>query len=168
MKFFIDLKGKRHNVEIPSAGWEENPSINGDSIKLDSYSNLNGVTSLKINHHPFQIEVNHNSDMHNIKVNGDSVDLKICDERTDSIRKLMGNKAQKHEKIGEIKAPMPGLIVKLLREVGETVQKGQGVIVVEAMKMENEISAPIDGILKKCAVSPGMAVNKGDLLITIE
>ncbi|MBT5425262.1 MAG: biotin/lipoyl-binding protein, partial [Bacteroidetes bacterium] len=78
------------------------------------------------------------------------------------------NKAQKHEKIGEIKAPMPGLIVKLLREVGETVQKGQGVIVVEAMKMENEISAPIDGILKKCAVSPGMAVNKGDLLITIE
>lgn len=168
MKFFIDLKGKRHNVEIPSSGWQENPSINGNSIKIDGYSNLNGVTSLKINHHPFQIEVNHNSDIHNVKVNGESVDLKIWDEKTDSIRKLMGNKIHKHEKAGEIKAPMPGLIVKLLREVGETVQKGQGIIVVEAMKMENEISAPIDGIIKKCAVSPGMAVNKGDLLITIE
>ncbi len=168
MKFFIDLKGKRHNIEIPSAGLQKNPSIDGIPIKMEGFRNLNGLTSLQINHHPYQIEVSKDSKIHNVDVNGENLELKIWDERTDSIRKLMGNKAQKHEKAGEIRAPMPGLVVKILQDEGETVQKGQGVIVVEAMKMENEIAAPIDGTIKKCAVSPGMAVNKGDLLISID
>ena len=168
MKFFIDLKGNLHYIEIPESGIEQNTKINGKTVEIDGYRNLNGTTSIQINHHPFQIEIDDSVDPHQMQVNGDSLELSIWDERTDSIRKLIGNKARKDEKAGEIRAPMPGLVVKLLQTEGDEIQKGQGIIVVEAMKMENEITAPVSGKITKYAVTPGTAVNKGDLLVTVE
>lgn len=68
----------------------------------------------------------------------------------------------------EIRASMPGKIVRTLTEVGAEIDKGQGVIVVEAMKMQNELKSPKRGVIKEILASDGMTVSAGDVLVTIE
>ncbi|PHR30587.1 MAG: acetyl-CoA carboxylase biotin carboxyl carrier protein subunit [Desulfotalea sp.] len=68
---------------------------------------------------------------------------------------------------GAIVAPMPGTILSVAVEVGATVSKGQSLLVLEAMKMENEIQAPADGTVLELNVSPGLSVNAGDTLIVL-
>jgi acetyl-CoA/propionyl-CoA carboxylase biotin carboxyl carrier protein len=69
---------------------------------------------------------------------------------------------------GEVAVPMQGTIVKLLVEVGDTVTAGQGVVVLEAMKMENQINADKDGTIKEIKVAPGDTVGGGDVVVVIE
>ena len=68
----------------------------------------------------------------------------------------------------EVRAPMPGLVLRVLAEAGEAVEAGQGLVVLEAMKMENELRAPAAGRLDAVHVAPGDAVGKNDLLLEIE
>lgn len=66
-----------------------------------------------------------------------------------------------------VTAPMPGKVLKIHKTEGQAVQSGDVVMILEAMKMENEITAPTDGTLKQIAISEGAAVNPGDVLFTI-
>ena len=68
---------------------------------------------------------------------------------------------------GQIAAPMQGTIVKVLVEVGQEVTKGEGVVVLEAMKMENQLNADKDGTISEIKVSPGDTVGGGDIVVTI-
>lgn len=88
------------------------------------------------------------------------------DERTRAIREMTGGAADTADKT--VLAPMPGLVVKVEVEVGQAVKAGQGVIVVEAMKMENELKAPSDGVVASIAVKPGQTVDKGATLLVLE
>lgn len=67
----------------------------------------------------------------------------------------------------KIEAPMPGSIVKVAVKPGDTVKNGQLLLVLEAMKMENEIVSPVDGTVNLVAVTAGQSVNSGELLIQI-
>ena len=67
-----------------------------------------------------------------------------------------------------IKAAMPGKVVRILVQAGDSLSKGEGVIVVEAMKMQNEMRSPKDGIVKEIRVTEGATVNSGDVLVVIE
>ncbi len=69
---------------------------------------------------------------------------------------------------GTVKAIMPGRVVRILVSEGETVRKGAGLLILEAMKMENEIPAPRDGVVKALLVQPGQAVDSGNDLLVIE
>jgi glutaconyl-CoA/methylmalonyl-CoA decarboxylase subunit gamma len=69
---------------------------------------------------------------------------------------------------GEVHAPMPGLIVDVLVQAGAAVESGQPVVIMEAMKMQNELVAPLQGRVVKISVAPGAAVDAGQLLITVE
>jgi biotin carboxyl carrier protein len=68
----------------------------------------------------------------------------------------------------EIKTAMPGKVVRIMAEVGQIVEKGAGVIVVEAMKMQNEMRSPKDGVVKDIRTSEGATVNAGEILVVIE
>jgi biotin carboxyl carrier protein len=68
----------------------------------------------------------------------------------------------------EIKTAMPGKVVRIMAEVGQTVEKGVAVIVVEAMKMQNEMRSPKDGVIKEIRTSDGATVNAGEVLVVIE
>ena len=68
---------------------------------------------------------------------------------------------------GRVDSPMPGKVLKLLVAVGDTVKEGQGVIVVEAIKMENELKAPCDGVVGSVLVAEGQTVDTGACLITV-
>jgi biotin carboxyl carrier protein len=69
------------------------------------------------------------------------------------------------KKINELKAPMPGLVLRVTANEGEAVKKGDTLLVLEAMKMENSIKSPGDGMVAKIMVKPGQAVEKNQLLV---
>ena len=78
------------------------------------------------------------------------------------------NSDRHHHGVAEILAPMPGKVVRVQTETGTTVEKGAGVIVVEAMKMQNEMKSPRDGVVVSIKVKAGDTVNAGDVLAVIE
>src|SRR5690606_7622290 len=86
---------------------------------------------------------------------GRTIPASIVDERTRAIRELAGTHATPAERT--VTAPMPGLVVRVEVEVGQAVRAGQGVVIVEAMKMENELRAPGDGVVAGVEVKIGRA-----------
>ena len=78
------------------------------------------------------------------------------------------NSDRHHQGVSEIRAPMPGKVVRVQIEAGASVEKGAGVVVVEAMKMQNEMKSPRDGVVVSVNVKAGDTVNAGDVLAVIE
>lgn len=102
-----------------------------------------------------------------LHANGARYDAEIVDERTRTIRALTSAAAGPRGP-KPVRAPMPGLVVRLLVEPGQEVQAGQGVAIVEAMKMENELKADAAGVVARVAVTAGQAVEKGTVMIEFE
>jgi biotin carboxyl carrier protein len=96
---------------------------------------------------------------------GHTLPVEVAPMRLDA-----GAEAGREARVGPVslRAPMPGRVVKVLVKVGDQVKVGQGVLVVEAMKMENELKAPRDGQVKEIAVAEGAAVEAGEALAKIE
>ncbi len=99
-----------------------------------------------------------------VRVNGRQLDIRLEDPRAWNPQALRGALAGS----AQIKAPMPGKVVRILVAPGEEVRAGQGVIVVEAMKMQNELKSPRDGRVTSVAVKENDTVNSGAVLVTIE
>lgn len=78
------------------------------------------------------------------------------------------NSDRHHHGVAELRAPMPGKVVRVQLETGAAVEKGAGVVVVEAMKMQNEMKSPRAGVVVSINVKPGDTVNAGDVLAVIE
>jgi pyruvate carboxylase subunit B len=97
---------------------------------------------------------------------GERSDAVVLDERARHIQGLV-RQAEPPSRGGVIRAPMPGLVLRILTAVGEPVAPGQGVLVLEAMKMENEIKAAAPGVVEAVAVQPGQAVEKGQILLRL-
>ncbi len=99
-----------------------------------------------------------------VSVNGNKYQLQVKD-KYDELLKSLGLDNLNTSKVNEIKAPMPGLVLDLRVSEGDKVQKGDAVLVLEAMKMENIIKSPTDGIIKKINVKKGVAVEKNQVLV---
>ncbi|MEX2583027.1 MAG: acetyl-CoA carboxylase biotin carboxyl carrier protein subunit [Gemmatimonadota bacterium] len=102
----------------------------------------------------------------NITIGGRTLPVEAIDERTRTIREMA--REAEAEAVKVVAAPMPGLVVRINVEVGDVVSAGQGVVVIEAMKMENELKAPADGTVSRIEVTAGAAVEKGAILVTLE
>lgn len=87
----------------------------------------------------------------------------VVDERTRAIREMTGSAGEARGP-KPLRAPMPGLVVRVEVEPGQAVQRGTGVIIIEAMKMENELKAEAAGVVSRVHVEAGQAVEKGALL----
>jgi biotin carboxyl carrier protein len=100
-----------------------------------------------------------------VYVRGQVYRIRLADERTRTLASLAGG--AHHSGDANIRAPMPGLVANVLVDEGAEVQRGQPIIVLEAMKMENDLTPPRAGIVKSLRVTRGQAVNQGDLLAII-
>ena len=100
-------------------------------------------------------------------VDGFRLEVDALDERARAIRELTGAAAAASGP-APIVAPMPGMIVRVAAQVGDQVQPGQGLVVMEAMKMENELRATSAGTVRAVLVQPGTAVEKGAVLLELE
>jgi len=98
---------------------------------------------------------------------GERVELEVLDERAHHIRGLTGA-ADQRRAAEVLKAPMPGLVVRVQVEPGVRVSAGDGLVVLEAMKMENELKAPAGAVVKRVRVTAGEAVEKGQVLVDFE
>lgn len=101
---------------------------------------------------------------YDLSVDGFRLNVEALDERGRAIRELAGA-AKKVAGPSQLRAPMPGLVVRVNVAEGDTVRAGQGLVVMEAMKMENELRASVAGVVRTIHVTPGNAVEKGALLL---
>jgi biotin carboxyl carrier protein len=101
-----------------------------------------------------------------LKVNGNKYECEIKDQ-FDDLLKSLGLDNLNNVKVNDIKAPMPGLVLKTLIEEGQEFKKGDNLLVLEAMKMENILKAPADGVAKKIKVKAGDKVEKNEVLILL-
>ena len=98
---------------------------------------------------------------------GERWEVEVLDERAQHIRTLSGSDRGRPVS-AVLKAPMPGLVLRVHVVPGQTVAQGAGLVVLEAMKMENELKAPAQGVVKAVLVSPAQAVEKGQVLVEFE
>lgn len=142
-------------------------SVNDGSLKGDY---------VKINEHQFHFIIDRKSYLVDllkfnkeeksllVKINTERFELKLKDQYDELLHNL-GLDELNTKKVNNINAPMPGMVLNILVKEGETVKKGDAILVLEAMKMENILKAPSDGLIKKIAVIKGTAVEKNQLLI---
>ena len=103
--------------------------------------------------------------IYEIQVAGQRFEVRVEDERE---RAIKGSIASAHEvSQATVRAPMPGLVLGVPLQVGASVARGQTVVVLEAMKMENDLSSPIAGTIQEVRVNQGQTVNQGDVLVVI-
>ena len=98
---------------------------------------------------------------------GERTEIEVVDERTRHIRTLTGANDRPRGPAA-LKAPMPGLVVRIQVQAGQAVAAGAGVVVLEAMKMENELRAPTAGTVRAVRVAQGEAVEKGQVLVEFD
>jgi biotin carboxyl carrier protein len=122
---------------------------------------------------PDEILLNIDGKVHNVIINSNASSYSVyLNGRCFQIEKksalqILGPKAGKQKKVN-VQTSMPGRIVKVLRDEGEAVEEGQAVLILEAMKMQNEIKSPQSGRLTKIGPKPGESVETGALLFTVE
>jgi acetyl/propionyl-CoA carboxylase alpha subunit len=92
----------------------------------------------------------------------------VISDRYDELLRSLGMDKAMGAKVNELKAPMPGLVLDIRVTEGQSVAKGEAVIVLEAMKMENILKAPADVVVKKIVAKKGNAVEKNQVLVTFE
>ncbi|AQG79142.1 acetyl-CoA carboxylase biotin carboxyl carrier protein subunit [Spirosoma montaniterrae] len=143
------------------------PTLNGEPFQWD-FSRLSDRTFHIIRNHQSYtaelLDLNLANKTVSLKINGHlhTVELK---DRFDLLLEKMGMSNAVATKVGDLKAPMPGLIVGIGVEPGVPVKKGETVLILEAMKMENTIKAPADAVVKAIRVQKGDRVEKGQVLV---
>ena len=140
------------------------------AAELDIMSSGNGQFHILKNQKAYKVDiesVDYLKKTFVFKVNG-SIYTSTISDKYDRLIDQLGMKIGIVQHSGDVKAPMPGLVVEVPVAIGQTVAKGDKVLILEAMKMENVIKAAGDGVIKAVHVSKGMAVEKGQLLIEIE
>lgn len=165
MIYEVTIAEKTYRVELQrmSAGWQ--CKLDGRELPLDVTAAQNGVLSLLLNGKSYEIKQEIAGPETNIVVGHERFNVTLRDPRSFRSRRAAGTTDQGVKKIT---APMPGKIVRLLAAEGSTVQAGQSVIVIEAMKMQNELKSPKNGIVKKMNAVEGAAVEAGQTLAEVE
>ena len=162
MKYFVTIEGREFVV-----------TLDGDRVSVNDQSfvaHLSAIEGTPLRHLvlgdrsftlPFQGEGGGRWVM---AFQGQNWVAEVVDERTRHIRSLTGS-GEERRGGGVLKAPMPGLVVRVDVVPGQTVPAGAGVVVLEAMKMQNELRSPADGVVSAVRVQPGQAVEKGQVLV---
>ena len=167
MKYVVELNGERKNVSVDPG----RVSYEGDPLEDAALSEVEDspVRVLRLGTKVFRIvaEKKEGRGRYTLWVDGYRFEVEALDERTRSIRDLSAANAAPTGP-APVLAPMPGLIVRVNVSPGDVVEAGQGVVVMEAMKMENELRATSSGKVKSVEVSAGTAVEQGAILVSLE
>ena len=143
----VDLDGRKYEVQVRQSGDE-------------SYLLLN-------NNHVFDCRVTRQPRSHDrfeVNLKGHRYSIAIVDPRR---LRSDENSDRQHDGVTEISSQMPGKVVRVLVDVGTKVEKGDGIVVVEAMKMQNEMKSPRAGVVVSVNVTSGATVNAGEVLATV-
>jgi acetyl/propionyl-CoA carboxylase alpha subunit len=167
MAYFARSGGQEHRLDVRQEGERLRVLLDDREMSVDFLRVDPGLYSLLIEGRSYEIDLVEQGDGLIVLVNGQPFHVLVQDERERRLRAAAGKDEAKAGK-RVVTAPMPGKVVKVLVRPGDAVRPGDGVIVVEAMKMENELKAPAAGTVKEIRVEEGRAVGGGDVLVVIE
>ena len=156
---------EQHQFEVEVA--EKVLKVNGLELEVDSRALSVTQKHVIYQNKSYNIELverNEDGKAVVIKVNGTLYQVGIEDQYDELLKKL-GMDSSSANKVLEIKAPMPGLVLNVIVEEGQEVNKGDSLLVLEAMKMENIIKSPTVGIVKKILIRKGDKVEKNEILL---
>lgn len=156
---------KIYDVELDANGISLNKEL-----KDISFASLgNNQYHILLKNKSYNVEVvsiNQENKTAVMKVNNQVYECEIKDQ-FDDLLKSLGLDNLSAKKINDIKAPMPGLVLKVLVTEGQEFKKGDNILVLEAMKMENILKAPADGVVKSIKIKPGDKVDKNEVLLLL-
>jgi biotin carboxyl carrier protein len=164
MKYEVTVADHLYTIEINQEGVL---TLDGQEIHVDFTSIIgSNLYSLIVENESFEAFVEPREDHWEVLMRGFLYEVTITDERS---RRLSARARMAEPEGGElhIKAPMPGLVVTIPVNIGDQILKGQNVIILESMKMENELKAPRDGVVERINVAKGDSVEKNQVLVVI-
>lgn len=168
MKLQAQIAEAKHIVEINELDGKTVAVIDGERHEVEVSNPEPNVFLIKKNGKVFEAFAAPTSDPNTPKlvtVNGREIEVRLIEPKR--LRGAAKDQANA-DGMAEIRTAMPGKVVRILLAVGATVEKGDGVLVVEAMKMQNELKAPKDGTVKDIRVAEGDTVSAGDVLAIVE
>ena len=170
MKFEVHLqsaagKAKTRVVELERVGAGYTVKIDGEPVNADAMQIAPNTISVLLDGQAFEVHVTPSRDG-TIKLQSGPHEFtaELRDPRAWQGRKQGATEAEGRQ---QIVAPMPGKVIRLLVNAGDHVEAGQGLVVVEAMKMQNEIRSPKTGKVERLQVKEGQAVNAGEVLCVV-
>ncbi|MBV9887346.1 MAG: biotin/lipoyl-binding protein [Acidobacteria bacterium] len=166
MKYDVRISGKTRTVELKRDGTRWHIALDGAQTGADAIEIAPGIFSILLNGESHEIRVAPNPDGSLTLHDGPrEFNAEVADPRTWRGRKHGAVEAEGRQ---QIVAPMPGKVIRLLVKPGDKVEAGQGLLVVEAMKMQNEVKSPKTGTVEKLLAKESQAVNAGDILAWID
>jgi biotin carboxyl carrier protein len=164
MKYITTIDEKEYLVEVLD---EKHVCVDGKVLDVD-FSTINGqrVFSLIIDGKSYEAHVNPADEGWEILLRGRFYSAQVEDEREKRLRASAGGRAIEGGEY-HLKAPMPGLIIAVMVEDGMRIEKGQVLIILESMKMQNELKSPKAGTVTRIKVKPGERVEQKSTLLTV-
>lgn len=169
MKYFAKSSDKEYVIEvIKNTDGTLSVYLGDKPVQIDLSKIGDGnFFSLLRDGKSYQLFVEQKAHGYIVTVNGRKHIVALEDEKSRMVRKVIKSDAQKQGQV-ELKSPMPGLVVKINVEEGQKVERNDSLLIIEAMKMENEIRASSSGIVKKILAKDGDSVEKDTALMIIE
>lgn len=163
-RYYVTIDGEEREVTGFSGS---SMTIDGTDVRFDVQRMSDYVYSVVIDGRSVTVILGDDMSGQQVSVNGKQVWIEVESQRSRLIRELDKGGGSGQGSL-EIRAPMPALVGQVLVVAGDSVKQGQGVVILEAMKMENEMKAHTAGVVKEVHVRQGAAVEKNELLITFE
>lgn len=163
MKREVIVSGESTAVELSIDGRQVQAIVNGRTYALEAQEIRPGVYWFNWNGRSLEVVVSESSQGAIASIQGRRVPVELVDPR----RRFQRSHAS-HEGVVEVRAPMPGKIVRVLRKEASPVEANEAIVVMEAMKMQNEVRSPKKGIVRSLLVAEGSAVNAGDPIALVE
>jgi biotin carboxyl carrier protein len=157
---------KTRAVELIREDAHWNLCVDGESVPVDAIEIAPNIFSIILGGKSYEVRVTPKpAGQLTLQVGEAEFSAEVVDPRAWSGRRHSHLEAEGRQ---PVVAPMPGKVVRILAKEGDSVEAGQGIFVVEAMKMQNEVRSPKSGVVEKLAVSEGQAVNAGDVLAWVD
>jgi biotin carboxyl carrier protein len=164
MLYDITIDGKKYKLELNQAEGRWSCRLDGHELDVDAVLVRPDVLSLRIGNSAYEVKAEQLAGGLHVAVGSAHFAAEVRDPRS-----LRGRgRSADDQGPRKIIAPMPGKVVRVLAREGDEVVPGAGVVVVEAMKMQNEIKSPKKGKIQKIEVAEGAPVNAGDVLAIVE
>lgn len=167
MKYYVSIGGNEFEIELSDRGEGLEGRFNGKRCRVDYAEIEEGAKySVIVDGESFNVSVHHTEDGEDLIFAGHLFHAQVMDERERGARALEDARAVKGPQV--VKSVMPGIVRKVFVAKGDEVKAGAPLLILEAMKMENELKSEKDGVVTKVHVAEGQTVNSSDPLVAID